>query len=58
VVQNQDTLGLMKVGDKIEFIKVVKGAENLVNGAKPKQQKAPQLEAAVAEVAEAAVVDS
>jgi cyclophilin family peptidyl-prolyl cis-trans isomerase len=30
-VQGQDNLGLMKVGDKIEYIKVVSGAENLVN---------------------------
>lgn len=30
-VSGQDYLGLMKVGDKIEYIKVVSGAENLVN---------------------------
>jgi cyclophilin family peptidyl-prolyl cis-trans isomerase len=28
VTSGQDALGQMKVGDKIEFIKVVKGAEN------------------------------
>lgn len=33
VTQGQDALGLMKVGDKIDFIRVVKGAESLVNGA-------------------------
>lgn len=33
-VEGQDALGLMRVGDKIEFIKVVSGAENLVNGYK------------------------
>jgi hypothetical protein len=27
-------LGLMRVGDKIEYIKVLSGAENLVNGYK------------------------
>ncbi|KAG1654651.1 hypothetical protein FOA52_010279 [Chlamydomonas sp. UWO 241] len=31
VIEGQDTLGYMKVGDKIEFIKVTEGAENLVN---------------------------
>lgn len=34
VVQGQDALGLMKVGDRIESIKCVKGAENLVHGFK------------------------
>ena len=33
-VEGQDALGLMRVGDKIEYIKVVSGAENLVNGFK------------------------
>jgi len=33
-VQGQDNLGLMKVGDKIQYIKVLDGAENLVNGGK------------------------
>eukprot|EP00879_Flechtneria_rotunda_P026014 GHRR01027688.1.p1 GENE.GHRR01027688.1~~GHRR01027688.1.p1 ORF type:complete len:187 (+),score=54.13 GHRR01027688.1:631-1191(+) len=30
-ISGQDNLGLMKVGDKINYIKVVDGAENLVN---------------------------
>jgi cyclophilin family peptidyl-prolyl cis-trans isomerase len=34
VVEGQDALGLMRVGDKIEYVKVVSGAENLVNGYK------------------------
>jgi peptidylprolyl isomerase len=34
VVDGQDALGLFKVGDKIEYIKVVSGGENLVNGGK------------------------
>ena len=31
VVEGQDFLGLMHVGDKIEYIKVVEGEENLKN---------------------------
>jgi len=31
VVNGQDSLGVMKVGDKIEYIKVLDGAENLKN---------------------------
>jgi cyclophilin family peptidyl-prolyl cis-trans isomerase len=44
VTQNQDSLGLMKVGDKIEYIRAVKGADNLVNGGKAKRapEKAPE----------------
>jgi cyclophilin family peptidyl-prolyl cis-trans isomerase len=34
VIEGQDALGLMRVGDKIEYIKVLSGAENLVNGFK------------------------
>ena len=34
VVEGQDALGYFKVGDKIDYIKVVGGAENLVNGGK------------------------
>ena len=54
VLTRQDNLGLMKVGDKIEFIKTVKGAENLVNSTakapKPAPAPAPE-EAAPAEAA-------
>jgi cyclophilin family peptidyl-prolyl cis-trans isomerase len=32
VTQGQDNLGLMKVGDKIDFIKVVSGADSFVPG--------------------------
>ncbi|MEW5302037.1 MAG: hypothetical protein WDW36_004849 [Sanguina aurantia] len=32
VTNGQDNLGNMKVGDKIEYIKVISGAENLKNG--------------------------
>eukprot|EP00878_Enallax_costatus_P008831 GHUV01009231.1.p1 GENE.GHUV01009231.1~~GHUV01009231.1.p1 ORF type:complete len:353 (+),score=121.32 GHUV01009231.1:507-1565(+) len=31
VIQGQEDLGTMKVGDKIKYIKVIDGAENLVN---------------------------
>mmetsp|Transcript_34778 Transcript_34778/g.88082 ORF Transcript_34778/g.88082 Transcript_34778/m.88082 type:complete len:421 (-) Transcript_34778:340-1602(-) len=35
VTEGQDALGSMKVGDKIEYIKVLSGNEFLKNGAKP-----------------------
>ncbi len=35
VVAGQDTLGYMRVGDKIEYIKIVDGAQFLKNGPKP-----------------------
>lgn len=59
VTQNQDTLGLMRVGDKIKYIKAVKGGENLVNAGKakaPALKAEPEPEAEAAPAEEAAAV--